>query len=111
MTVDRAANQRRKFRDLGVVELKDPSSAGRRRELIAKVMGTMEEVKHGSGQVIIAGGITRRQEGHLMVHIKKHHRGLKERIEIDRSFPYHDGQRLARGIMFKINDRASTKAG
>lgn len=109
MTVDTKANQPRKFRDLGVVELADPTSSGRRRELVATLMGTMEEVKNGSGQVIIFGGITDRQKKYLVVHLNRHHRGLKERVQIDRGFPYHNGQRLIKGTRVFIKERILPK--
>lgn len=109
MTVEPEPYPKRKFRDRGVVELTMEASLPRRQELIKVLMETMEVVRHGSGQVIIAGGITDRQKRHLLVHLRKYHSGVRDRMEIDRVFPYHNGEQLTVGTRLLINGKKETK--
>ncbi len=109
--MDRVVNQRRRFRDLGVVELTQTGSMERRRELVARVMGGVEEIKHGSGQIIIAGGITDRQKRHLLGHLGRFHSGLRARVHIDREFRYHNGTELVKGAVMEVADKVKKPTG
>lgn len=111
MLSENRAELTRRFRDLGVVELKTPDSTARKRELVTALMELMAVVKHGPGQFIVADGITDGQKKHLNVHINKFHRGLRGRVKIDRDFRYYDGQRLRRGTLIEVQARSVKRAG
>ena len=96
MTLDR----RGEFKDLGVIGLTEERSLARKNELIKVVRDAVQEVSSGSGQIIIGDLITDRQKRHAIVFLNKS--GLRGRVQIDRSFSYHNGQDLVKGTRILV---------
>lgn len=106
---NKAVQQRRKFRDLGVTELDSDTARPVRRQLLAVVMSTMEEVKHGEGQIIIAGRMPDSHRRGLIYDLGKN--GLRKRVQVERGFPYHNGEALVVGTRILVSERTNKKVG
>lgn len=109
MSSENRAERQRKFSDQGVVEFTTPGSADRRKEIIRIFSDLVQEVEDGSGQVIVAGGITDRQKRHLIVHVNR--QGIRPRVSIHRGVLYHNGEALVRGTRILVSEKTSRKAG
>lgn len=96
-------NIEQEYIDLGVTNLTHHRSLARKQELVGIIRRATRQIGDRSGQIILADRITDRQKRHAVVYLNRS--GLRSRVNIDRGFPYHDGERLTFGTRIEVLEK------
>ncbi len=90
--------------DLGITGLRNQRSLARKQEFVSIIRRVTRDIGDRSGQIIVSDRITDRQKRHAVVFLNKN--GLRPRVNIDRNFPYHDGNKLTFGTRIEVLERS-----
>lgn len=89
--------------DLGITTLNSKQSLARKQEFVSIIRRSLASIGDSNGQIILANRITDRQKRHAVVFLNKN--GLRSRVQIDRGFPFHNGEELVFGTRIGILER------